>query len=241
MKTYSDETQARIESVAREREMTVEQVATALENYNDRMSGFFGPILNPAPYQVDLAITSADANDPQIAVLSAELILQRIAATYWAEAANVHIPDALRFFDAMPKWDAKAFAERFPITLPTTPDGMIDAQALTNSIYEGSLQRALMFDTQAAIAHASTWGGDDNWFDYLPNGIMQLQSLQSEDWVNAWVDIWNTHPYGIVDDQNLSDEEEEDNADYEETLAEKYGFFIQDVTSNFHFSLFRTR
>jgi hypothetical protein len=242
MNNYPDNVTNKIVSVAREREMTFAQVESALENYNRKMSGFI-PNENVAPYQVELAVTYADVNDPGMIVKPAQNLLQRIAATYWADAAGAHIPDALRYFDRMEKWDASLFASIYPVTLPTTPEGMIDARRMALYDQINSLQRALMFDTQAEIALASTQGGDDTWFDYLPNGILQLSSLQSEGWETIWADIWNNHPYGTdrYYGDDTPDDEQEALDDVEERLAEQYGFYLQDVTSGFHSALFRKR
>jgi hypothetical protein len=236
MKTYSADVEAKIVSIATAREMTFSQVASALENYNEKM-GRFIPTENVAPYQVELAITYADANEPDLIANSAANLLFRCAATYWARAAGAHVPDAMRFFDSMEKWDAQEFARKYPITLPTNDEGLIDGLALANSDISGTLQRAIMFDLQADIAVTSTQGGDDTWFDYLPNGILQLQSMQAEDWTYIWADIWNTHPFGLSDDDREEYEEADD--DVEEKLAEKYGFYIQDVTSGFIYYFMR--
>lgn len=239
MNTYPDDVKAKIESVAAEREMTFEQVETAVKNYNEKMGRFIPTEI--APYVVELAVSYADGNDPDAMADSAGFMLRRIAAAYWAQAAKVHVPDALRYFDSMEKWDAGEFAKKYPITLPTNEEGLIDGVELGNSDISGTLQRAIMFDLQAEIAWASTHGGDDNWFDYLPNGIIQLQQMQAEDWATIWADVWNNHPYG--DSRYYSDdisEEEQDRLDnIEEKLAERYGFFLQDVTSGFIYYFMR--
>lgn len=232
---YPDDIQTAIKAEAAKRRVSTETVEGWLEQHT---SQFNFPITS---WGVGHAAEYNDPNDPHVMVKSASHTLNRIAATYWARAAGAYVPEAIDYFDSMEKWDATEFAKRYPITLPTDDEGMIDSLKLTNATFAGNLQRALMFDTQAAIAEASVWGGDDNWYDYLPNGMLQLVSLQGEEWAVVWADIWNTHPYG--DDRYYSDEIEEDEQErldnIEEALAERWGFFLQDVTSGFVVSLMR--
>lgn len=72
-------------------------------------------------------------------------------------------------------------------------DGKLDARALASERYNSHLQKALIYDQLRAVTEASTMGGDDNWFDYLPGGIAILAHLQAEDWVEFIEYLVNDH------------------------------------------------
>lgn len=134
------------------------------------------------PSDVEYVAEMLTPHQPGEAVRAGVLPMKRSAAIYWARAARVPASRVLAFIDeghAASQYkgdrdiDMGKIAKAFPIELP---------EDLSEWRYNSDFQKALLFDQLAEVNLAMTYGGDDNWFDYLPDGIAILSHLQSESW-----------------------------------------------------------
>jgi hypothetical protein len=219
--------QSRIYEVAYDDALAAAQ--TALDEYH---TGKFGnPDRDPYPIFIEHAVSKLDPYKIGPLVNDAHTNMYRAALTLWARAGGYKASEVLNWFESKIStyghihrfpysenvWDE--FDNLFPIRLPLDDEGKVDATQLDQMT---DLQRAWLTAQSAEVAETcATGGGDDTWFDYLPNGILTLASLQSEEWATVWADIINT----------LRDKDEDERFDAEEALAEKYDFFIQDTTT----------
>ena len=213
-------------------------LAASQEQLDQYHTGPFGDMTRD-PYDVFIehAVESIDPFKVSPVVMSAHTNLYRAALTYWARQGNYKVSAALKWFDSVIEkygnlnrvphsanvWEE--FFKTFPIELPRDEAGKVDAAALDQMT---DLQRALITAQSAEVAETcATGGGDDTWFDYLPNGIITLSKLQTEDWAAIWADYINTMEAAPDEDG----EDWEARMEVEEQLAEKYDLFIQDCTT----------
>lgn len=162
----------------------------------------------------------------------------RAAMQYWALAGQYDTQEVVKFFDdnigcyetldLVPynpsPWTT--FFETYPIELPRDEFGKVDIEGEFFREFGDNWQRALITSQAAEVMRdCALGGGDDTWFDYLPNGIKLLEALQSEEWALVIKDY--------VDNVTSLDREDDEDArdDMEETMAERWGFFMQDCTS----------
>ena len=162
----------------------------------------------------------------------------RAAMRYWAQAGKYDEQEVVDWFNAhiaiYPTLDHvpyenspwTAFFLTYPIELPRDAEGKVDVQHEFFKEFGDNWQRALITSQAAEVMReCALGGGDDTWFDYLPNGIKLLEALQSEEWAIIIKDY-------IDNVLSLDREEDEDERDdMEETMAERWGFFMQDTTS----------
>lgn len=160
-------------------------------------------------------------------VFAAVKATRRAMGYYWARAGKYKV-SAVHHWLAVNKWNYQEFFAEFPITLPKTPEGLIDGQAMQDDVdnnYE-ILNRALILDQEAEILRVSALGGgDDTWFDYLPDAINVLSAMQSEFWYHTFAFVWNNpHVFhNTPEDEELQDKFEE--------ISNRVGFFLMDYTS----------
>lgn len=136
----------------------------------------------------------------QPAVDLAVATMRRSVAYYWALASNSRPADVIAWVSDN-VWNATSFVAAFPMSLPMSPEGLVDEYELGNIDY---LDRALLLDQEINVYETSaTGGGDDTWFDYLPDAIMVIPALQAEDWnVNVAFILNNIHIFDNTDEKN---------------------------------------
>lgn len=175
--------------------------------------------------------------NPATIIETARKDAYRAAMQYWAEAGGYDREKVVKWFDGniavyetldhipydSQVWET--FFAIYPIELPMK-EGKVDLQHKFWAEFGGSWQRALITAQAAEVMReCALGGGDDTWFDYLPNGIKLLEALQSEEWaiiIKDYVD--NVTTLDREDDEDARDEAEE-------AIAERWGFFVQDTTS----------
>jgi hypothetical protein len=208
----------------------------ALDEYH---TGRFGnPDRDPYPVFIEHAVEALDPFKTGPLVETAYHNLYRTALKSWARQGGYNVSNIWKWLDDKLEqyggihhfpysdnvWDE--FASLFPIELPRDEHGKVDPAKLDQMT---DLQRALITSQAAEVAETCAHGGgDDTWFDYLPNGILTLRALQSEEWATVWADYINT--IEAAPDEDGDDWEER--MGVEEQLAERYDFFIQDTTSH---------
>ena len=230
---------AKVQEQADKYEVSFEDALNASQTKLDEYhNGPFGDTTRD-PYDVFIehAVSDIDPFPVTPLVMSGHTALYRTAITFWAREGNYKVSDALKWFDSViakygdlnhVPYSANVWEEfftTFPIELPRDENGKVDASALDQM---SGLQRALITAQSAEVAETcALGGGDDTWFDYLPNGVITLSKLQTEDWAAIWADYINTMEAAPSDD----DDNWEARMEVEEQLAEKYDLFIQDCTT----------
>lgn len=212
-------------------------LAAAQASLDEFHTGRWGnPDRDPYPYFIESAISNIDPFKDNVLVESAHTNLYKAALKHWARQGGYPVSAVWEWWDAKIAeygtkgrfpysanvWDE--FAQTWPIDLPRDDDGKVDPKQLDEMT---DLQRAWITAQSAEVAEqCALGGGDDTWFDYLPNGILTLSKLQTEEWAEVWADYINTMA-AAPDDEDDWDAR----SDVEEALAEKYDFFIQDCTT----------
>ena len=109
--------------------------------------------------------------------------LREAAMIEWSRYVGVPVSETKAWDAAHPQRDNSllAFGHNYRPDI-FFPDGKASADELARDRYNSHLQKALIYDQLRAVTEATTFGGDDNWFDYLPGGIAILRYLQSEFW-----------------------------------------------------------
>lgn len=216
-------------------------LAAAQKSLDYYHTGPFGDMTrDPYIVFIEHAVADLDPFKSTPLVMSAHTNLYRVALKYWARQGGYPVSKVWAWFDAKVAkygdlnhvpysdkiWDE--FANLFPITLPRDADGKVDATKLDQMT---DFQRALITAQSAEVAETcALGGGDDTWFDYLPNGILTLAALQDEGWAPTWAEYINGMEKAKA--KALAENDDEDELyEAEEELSDKLGFFIQDTTT----------
>lgn len=229
-----------VRRVAKIYEVSFEDAMRVTQQHLDHFhtGALFGsPDRDPYDIFITHAIQSIDPFNDARLVHDARRNLYKASLKYWARQGGYNVSEVWEWFDALiekygdldriPYADNvwTEFKSRFAIKIPRTEDGLVDATKLDQMT---DLQRALIASQSAEVAETcALGGGDDTWFDYLPNGILTLASLQSEEWATVFADYIDKMATIPDDDDDLDIQ-----MDVEEKLAEDHGFFIMDVTSH---------
>lgn len=135
------------------------------------------------------------------------LPMKRAAAIQWAWAVRKPASEVLAWFDANTKpnsyngileVDMLELGKAFPFDVPKT-NGLLNLNALDDSLNH-PINRALVYDQLAEVNGCITSGGDDSWFDYIPDAIAIFSHLQAENWADVFTFVLNNfHTWGYPD------------------------------------------
>lgn len=240
----NDDTTDYFNKIAELYDVTPEALHEAWATYRERVKQYREPDLST---ELESVANDVSPHQPELMIRSTIDTYRRAAIIQWARAARVPASTVLTWYDTE---TIKAKAEnkyasvsmitlgkQFPVELPRDDDGMIDLNLLPDT-YNDPLNRALIYDQLAEVNYAMTWGGDDNWFDYLPDGLAILTMLQAENWYDSLTIILNNpHTYQTIDDDEVNDEREA----FHERFFDLSAISMQDVVSGFIYALTEDR
>lgn len=188
------------------------------------------------------------AHNPfDIVSMNALPALYKATAIHWAAAARVPVDNVLKWVDDHTtigdntfgygrhvECDLGEMVKAFPVELPRNDAGLIDlTNHRNNPDWLDDMNRALIHGQLAVVTNDIAWGGgDDAWFDYIPDGLAVLTALQSE--------FWNTPFTFVFNNMNLyhADWPEDQEGTFEDAKARhEADFYIMDTVTPMLYAL----
>lgn len=183
------------------------------------------------------------AHNPfDIVSMNALPALYKATAVHWANAARVPVDDVLKWVFASTtvsdntygygrhvECDLGEMVKAFPVELPRNDAGLIDlTDWMKMPDWLDDMNRALIHGQLAVVTNDIAWGGgDDAWYDYIPDGLAVLTALQSESWNSTFTFVFNN-----INLYHADWPEDEEGTFEDAKVRHEADFFLMDTTTS---------